>query len=83
MSPLPGAFAGRSPQLAMEAGGAGKPGGQEEEMPAAPRQWLPGAYGGDGDWSGVLPPGWRRRAGDVSPEFLCLLGSGLHVIHPR
>jgi hypothetical protein len=26
MSPLPEAFAGRSPQPAMEAGGAGKPG---------------------------------------------------------
>ena len=48
MSPLPGAFAGRSPQPVMEAGGAGKPVGQEEELPTAPRQWLPGAYGGDG-----------------------------------
>ncbi|CAL8339529.1 unnamed protein product [Boreogadus saida] len=79
MSPLPEDFAGRSPQPAMEAGGAGKPteaafvkphepaalglrwplasleaggagnpGGQEEELPAAPRQRLPGAYGGDG-----------------------------------
>ncbi|CAL8350261.1 unnamed protein product [Boreogadus saida] len=48
MSPLPGAFAGRSPQPAMEAGGAGKPVGQEEELPTAPQQWLTGAYGGDG-----------------------------------
>ena len=48
MSPLPWAFACRSPQPAMEAGGAGKPGGQEEELPAEPRQRLPGAYGGDG-----------------------------------
>ncbi|CAL8258928.1 unnamed protein product [Boreogadus saida] len=48
MSPLPGAFAGRSPRPAMEAGGAGKPGGQEERLPAVPRQWLSGAYGGDG-----------------------------------
>ena len=50
MSPLPGAFAGRSLQPAMEAGGAGKPGGQEEELPAAPRQWLSGAYGSDGSF---------------------------------
>ncbi|XP_056432653.1 uncharacterized protein LOC130371051 [Gadus chalcogrammus] len=42
MSPLPGAFAGCSPQPGMEADGAckpgkvGKPGGQEEELPVAP-----------------------------------------------
>ena len=53
MSPLPGASTGCSPQPAMEACGAGKPGGQEEELPAAPRQWLSGTYGGDGslEWS--------------------------------
>ena len=78
MSPLPGALAGRSPQPAMEAGGAykpgeaGKPGGQEEELPAAPGQWLSGAYGGDGNpgrstAAGVEAEGGRHVSGISLP----------------
>ncbi|CAL8258911.1 unnamed protein product [Boreogadus saida] len=62
----------------MEAGGAGMPGGQEERLPATPRQWLSGAYGGDGG-SGFLK---QLRKFSFYPTLRLLVDVHVHVMYP-